>query len=875
MECIGSKLQKQGVIMALFTLGLINTGCEDRIEGSVSGLPKGTPVDVELSFGFADEVDGASLCPPTDTRATATDGNDEAFSVQLVPTRPTKAGLDDMNTSKPDKLYNLEIWQFDRSGKKIGGQALAAELAIDAKLTVTLTANDDCQLLVVARGASGDIPTLNSSTYSNLTNIYTITQKALTSNINKCTSAVDGMKNMPYYLFLDHVKVIQESGSSNGTIQSPDGTERYDVRLMLKRLAVQLKVDWEFGGELEANGYTLKEVKLCQVPADYRLLQQTEQTETWGEVYPTSVANFMDYYRLKETGSDETLADANGTKNVWMPANARGVNHLVAGEKYRNKEYAEAAATYLEFVVYNKDESERTYFRSYLGGNRTTDFNLLENTNYYWKIKLNKIDYNDGRIHALTQTPVVSTNLQPTSNCFMMKPGTDICFNPYKHEAGTNGWNTYLTDGSGNIQTNKTIDNIKVLWQTKDAGTAGELVMGYSVSKDSHVNLVSLDNGDNSETARVNVKVAVSKGGNAVIAAYHQETIVWSWHLWISDYVPVGLKDFTAGDASTRQMAISTAQSATVGGTVNTYDGDGTTYNAPAWTQSDGAYHKSVIMDRNLGATRGTFSTASTLDAARAYGNIYQWGRKDPFTGSVDGSETDIDVLYDGDGNALSFKTNQLSGGINSAVAAREYVIQHPDVYAVAPSTSGSFLLPQDSWNTSTGSKAIYDPCPKGWRVPDYSTTDTKKKLFQAISGQAAGAGTLKFLRKEQWYTTCVSGNPSVDRDVAISNGFLYYPKTSGLTDDEKRSEQAAWFPAIRLREYSTGELRAIAGGSHVPSFAMWGAVCAGASASYGGNYMEYKINNSGNAPNGSPFLFATNAHSYGFSVRCIQDQTK
>ena len=798
MVRIGSKLQKQGV-MALLSLVLINTGCEDRIEGSVSGLPKGTPVDVELSFGFADEVDGASLCPQTDTRATATDSNDDAFSVQLVPTRPTKAGLDEMNTSKPDKLYNLEIFQFDRSGRKIGGKALASEITIDAKLTVTLAVGDDCQLLIVARGKSGDIPTLSNC--QTLADVYAIKKEALASNINNCTASADGIKNMPYFLFLEHVKV-----TGNGIIQSPDGSERYDVRLMLKRLAVQLRVDWTLGGELVTGNYKLKELKLCQVPADYRIFPQTEQTETWGKVYPVSTANFIDYYRLKSdaTGTEESLTAAGGTKTVWMPANARGINSLVAGEKYRNNEYAESASTYLEFVVYNNEETERTYFRAYLGSNKTTDFNLLENTNYYWKIALNSINYSDKRIQILSQTPVKSTNLQPTANCFMMKPGTDICFNPYKHEAGASGWNTHLTNESGVIQNNKQITDVKVVWQTKDAGTAGELVLGYSVSKNSHVNLVSLDNGDNSETARVNIKAPVTKGGNAVVAAYNSSgTIVWSWHIWISDYIPTGLKDFTPGDATARQAAIQEAKTATISGTVHTYDGN-EQYQATAWTESSGAFHELVIMDRNLGATRSTFSIDNALDAARTFGNLYEWGRKDPFVGSIDGSSVEINFLYDGDGVAIPIQKQQWSKGVNATSEAREESIKYPDVYYTSYNTSTAIQFPADSWLTATGAKTLYDPCPKGWRVPDFNSEEAKS-MYKAFEPKKGG-GALDFLIAGEWKN--ITPGSLTASQFMVTNGFLYYPKKEEVSSEERETDKAAWFPAIRLREFNTGKLR-------------------------------------------------------------------
>ncbi len=855
MECIGSKLQKQGVLI-LLSLVLINTGCEEKADNPVPDSLKGTPVNVDLSFGFNDEIDGASLCSQTDT----TDGNDEAFSIQLVSGQSTRTGLDDMNTSKPDKLYNLEIWQFDRSGNKIGGQALASEITVDSKLTVTLAANDDCQLLVVVRGKSGDIPTLSNSNYKTLTDIYAITKEALTSNINKCTSSIAGMVNMPYYLFLEHVKVVQETGSSNGTIQSTDGSERYDVRLQLKRLAVQLKVDWELGAELKSKGYILKEVKLCQVPADYRILQQTEQTETWGKVYPISVANFIDYYRLKETpetSSDETLATADGTKTVWMPANARGTNSLVAGEKYRSKEYAEPAATYLEFVVYNRDGSERIYFRTYLGSNKTTDFNLFENTNYYWKVVLNKINYNDSRIQALTQTPVESTNLQPTSNCIMMKPGTDICFNPYKHEAGTNGWNTYLTNNNGTIQNNKQITNVKVLWQTKDAGTAGELVIGYSVSKDSHVNLVSLNGGNNAETTRINVKVPVTKGGNAVIAAYNSKgTIIWSWHLWISDYIPVPLSN----NFTDRISAIEAAQNATQNGMVHTYDGI-------SWINPNGSFYKCVIMDRNLGAVKGGLQ-GNVMDWVRSFGLLYQGGRKDPIFGTPDGGTNEARTIYDGSGNVLSL--NKKTG----TKPTLDQTIQNPLTF---------YGSPDNRWN-GDAAKTIYDPCPKGWRIPSneylnnaasggvipisnfkYQTGDSKASLCAGFGRKendyvCEGVDSIKnsdnimYYNGSEFISLMNSANQFTGSQGA---GYLYFGGSG--ENKEKWTNKSAFFPAVVLREMN-GEFRQ----NSFNKLFIWSSSTNKNGSMHMYEIQDFRLN-----------FQHTNYSGFGFSVRCIQDNIR
>ena len=75
--------------------------------------------------------------------------------------------------------------------------------------------------------------------------------------------------------------------------------------------------------------------------------------------------------------------------------------------------------------------------------------------------------------------------------------------------------------------------------------------------------------------------------GNAVIAVKDiYGTILWSWHIWVTEYDPV----------ATEQKYISGA----------------------------------TMMDRNLGAL-----TIADYDP-RTYGLVYQWGRKDPFVGAVD-----------------------------------------------------------------------------------------------------------------------------------------------------------------------------------------------------------------------------------------------
>ncbi len=549
MASIGQKLETKGVIMTLLSLVLISTGCEDKIDSPTVNPSEGKTVEVTLNLGIADEEDGAGATASPTSKA----GSNNRSALEAVPVygMQTKSGTD-----IPDKLYNLEIWQYDGSGKQIGGKALG-NVTVGSTFTASLKQATGCKLLLVARGASADFESLSGKTLSEVQNM---TVKAKESNINAIAPNAIGnsLANMTYYLYLENVNI-----TSAGKIESPAGQ---DVRLLLKRLATKVELNWTFASDMTQKGYTLKEVKLCQVPAHYRL-----------------------------TGTE--LDNANSAKTVWIPANARGISSYSNSPYYRNKTNANPAATYAEFVVDNSEKKERLYYRVYLGGNETDDFNLLENTNYHWTVNINKADYvNDPRIQLLDQTPVKSTNEQPTSNCFMMLPGTNICFNPYKHEAGVNGWNTELTT-DGSIKDGKEIKKVKILWQNKDAGTSGELVMGYPISESDHSNLVKLTNGDIAKDARIHLKVPVTNGGNALIAAYgtDDKIALWSWHIWVSDYVPALLGSFTAGDATSRTKAIEAAQNTTRGGIVHTYQG-------ASWTQESGAFYKKVIMDRNLGA---------------------------------------------------------------------------------------------------------------------------------------------------------------------------------------------------------------------------------------------------------------------------------
>ena len=121
------------------------------------------------------------------------------------------------------------------------------------------------------------------------------------------------------------------------------------------------------------------------------------------------------------------------------------------------------------------------------------------------------------------------------------------------------------------------VSAVEVLWETFGTDTApqpGDLIA--QVSYDSDKNTIAFSTG------------AEFLKGNAAIAAKDAEgTILWSWHIWMTD------------------------------------------------KPEDQAYNNGAgtMMDRNLGATSATPGSVGAL------GLLYQWGRKDPFPGSSSISE--------------------------------------------------------------------------------------------------------------------------------------------------------------------------------------------------------------------------------------------
>ena len=235
----------------------------------------------------------------------------------------------------------------------------------------------------------------------------------------------------------------------------------------------------------------------------------------------------------------------------------------------------------------------------------------------------------------------ISLSEPGTSNCYIVSEPGSYKFRP------TRGNEDVLITG---------IDRVEVLWETDN--TSGNQVVGSIIEKNSVKS--------NGQYIYFNTPASL-KNGKAIIAAYHNNTIIWSWHIWVcAGYDPVNSAQSYPGKASS-------------------------------------------MMDRNLGAL------SSTPADPLANGLFYQWGRKDPFPGATEA------YVLDPKGGKLMTTTSsepfsvEFSEVVNATV---EYATANPNTFLATNKSNGNWLEIPIHTLWASG-KTIYDPCPAGWKVPE------------------------------------------------------------------------------------------------------------------------------------------------------------
>ncbi len=183
--------------------------------------------------------------------------------------------------------------------------------------------------------------------------------------------------------------------------------------------------------------------------------------------------------------------------------------------------------------------------------------------------------------------------------------------------------------------------------------------------------------------------------GNAVISALaSDDTVLWSWHIWVTE---------------------NTIETVTLNGV--------------------------EFMNYNLGALNQ--STYDEDEIVESYGLYYQWGRKDPFI---------YPVYYNASGSLDAFLyvsgdyTYQSYPRANASNASLSYTSLYPKSFICGTANSNYDWLyagrhNDDLWGTD-GDKTIYDPSPKGWRVPSSSDLSALSSL-SAVAVEQTDNGSI------------------------------------------------------------------------------------------------------------------------------------
>lgn len=330
----------------------------------------------------------------------------------------------------------------------------------------------------------------------------------------------------------------------------------------------------------------------------------------------------------------------------------------------------------------------RVFINFCLGDGTPSDFNVVRHHQYTMHFTLRGLNAADKRIEL------------KTANCYLV----DQYHTDYSFHATVmgNGAITPAADANAPAIVPTTLKpaSAKVLWEQSDptgaTNAVGDVVKNVRLSNDK-------------------LYIHFTKGtkpGNAVIGAFDEAgTLIWSWHIWWPETSP---------------------------GTVSCH------------TTANGG-RDFYMMDRNLGAFN------NNENDVKAYGLLYQWGRKDPFPGATGVSAADAGAAtFNGavTENGYSFSAVDTPTGITVQGAIQNPMTFYCDKGSVHEEDwlqnvndnlwGNPYVQNVSALNPDLGSKSIYDPCPKGYRLPpqDAWSQATSSNSTWATNGYQLGVGT-------------------------------------------------------------------------------------------------------------------------------------
>ena len=306
-----------------------------------------------------------------------------------------------------------------------------------------------------------------------------------------------------------------------------------------------------------------------------------------------------------------------------------------------------------------------------------------------------------------------------------------------------------------------TPDNAVLVWQDEQ-----DLVTNVALTTDKHTLTFEVPQGNICQ-------------GNAIVAVRDaSNTIMWSWHIWVTDFVP-GLAptvEMTYNPNITQRDKVVTnyqnVKYTFMGVNLGRCDA-GTKYYAPRKVK--------VVLTQATTADNAEFIISQADYTALIQGNnpYYQWGRKDPM---LPGLSNNIDkTCFSNSGYAFKQSSGPVSIGAS---------IQNPNVQFYYASNNWCTASYDNLWsanNTVTTAndniivKTIYDPSPVGYCLPPSNAWTGCTSTGNSLEGTHFGSqynspysSAADFTANQGWVFYCNKMYQASSYDV--SGGVIYYP---------------------------------------------------------------------------------------------------
>ena len=770
--------------VAVAGFGLASCSKSDLQTPKPTGRPNELPVQVSLNAEALTRPGGAF------TPAVSKAADSEALAVNFGETE-TKA-TPELTTEQDSKVLNVWAIQYKADGTLLGSPFYTADIPAAGSGSAGIDATYDLSVNLTSNAETGGkvyfIANTHSPTFFNETNAAT------EAKLKEVVKAV-GTELKP-----TATSGIPMLGVYTGKVESSAAIAHVPMKRLMAKVILKYKVNPSFAG-FEVTGIQIKN-------AAANIYFGPEPSG----IFPAKSDNsHVDYAAEVLTAATD---EGDYKKFVWyVPENLRSTISGIASVSDRVLSKTDGKATYIEIrgTLKSSSKCEKAVYSILLGDPTTNlgDFNVKRNNAYTVTVDIQGTNTADKRIE------VESFDM---NNSAMIKPNSGeagaVTFDIRK--VNGNSWTMLPTLGANAAL------RAEILWQDGNVINAGD---------------VTLDK----VNGLLTVKSTKTTVGNAVVALYNNATtggdILWSWHIWVTDYQPDGSQSYNLGINSKASVP---------GGEVHTYGEKFMTLNPGR-----------VIMDRNLGAMKAYYNIPAkgATDLHLTFGLFYQWGRKDPLpqwsgTGTTDNNVALTQPMYGADGKTnvmteLGYSstdgtvtTTTIIDAMGSEPNAKNYSIKNPVQYIRSGAISDWYANDIDNQDNTLwgdgGPKSAYDPCPKGWRIPangtwdDFGTNGYADPFWYYINGEKqTAAGTPEFVR-------------------SVLNGRFYEPSTGNVR---------MWFPAAGCRSHTNGTLGRVGDGEY-----NW-------SSSTNGTKAHLMLSN---YTQSSPRYAESRA--YSFQVRCIQE---